>query len=120
MSILFGGKGMTNAQAKIGKSGAKICYVAIGDSWLIGEGASLNESWPAVLTRHLNEKRLRVELVVKPSRTGGQRKRRLLLAPYAPQELASETALEQSLSIYSTLTWRQSPRSQPGQFATKS
>jgi len=48
----------------------KIRYVAIGDSNSIGEGASPNESWPAVLTRHLNEKGLRVELVANPSRTG--------------------------------------------------
>jgi lysophospholipase L1-like esterase len=48
----------------------KIRYVAIGDSYSIGEGASPNESWPAVLTRHLNEKGLRVELVANPSRTG--------------------------------------------------
>src|SRR5947207_13304485 len=48
----------------------KIRYVAIGDSYTIGEGASPNESWPAVLTRHLNEKGLRVELVANPSVTG--------------------------------------------------
>jgi acyl-CoA thioesterase I len=48
----------------------KIRYVAIGDSYSIGEGASPNESWPAVLTRHLNEKGLRVELVANPSVTG--------------------------------------------------
>ena len=48
----------------------KIRYVAIGDSYSIGEGASPNESWPAVLTRHLNEKGLRVDLVANPSRTG--------------------------------------------------
>jgi acyl-CoA thioesterase I len=48
----------------------KIRYVAIGDSYSIGEGASPNESWPVVLTRHLNEKGLRVELVANPSRTG--------------------------------------------------
>jgi acyl-CoA thioesterase I len=47
-----------------------IRYVAIGDSYSIGEGASPNESWPAVLTRHLNEKGLHIELVANPSRTG--------------------------------------------------
>ena len=54
-----------NAQEK-----NRIRYVAIGDSYTIGEGASPNESWPAVLTRHLNEKGLRVELVANPSVTG--------------------------------------------------
>ena len=48
----------------------KIRYVAIGDSYSIGEGASPNESWPALLTRHLTEKGLPVDLVANPSRTG--------------------------------------------------
>lgn len=52
------------------KRDVSIRYVAIGDSYSIGEGASPNESWPAVLTRHLNEKGLRVELVANPSVTG--------------------------------------------------
>jgi lysophospholipase L1-like esterase len=54
-----------NAQEK-----SRIRYVAIGDSYSIGEGASPNESWPAVLTQHLNEKGLRIELVANPSVTG--------------------------------------------------
>jgi len=59
---------MTNAQNKIDKE--KIRYVAIGDSYSIGEGALPNESWPALLTRHLNEKGINVDLVANPSRTG--------------------------------------------------
>ena len=47
-----------------------IRYVAIGDSYSIGEGASPNESWPALLTRHLNEQGLQVELIANPSVTG--------------------------------------------------
>jgi lysophospholipase L1-like esterase len=49
---------------------AKIRYVAIGDSYSIGEGASPNESWPAVLTRHLVEQGVQITLVANPSRTG--------------------------------------------------
>lgn len=49
---------------------ARIRYVAIGDSYSIGEGASPNDSWPALLTRHLNAEGLHVELVANPSRTG--------------------------------------------------
>ena len=49
---------------------AKIRYVAIGDSYSIGEGARPNEAWPAVLTRHLRAEGLRIELVANPSRTG--------------------------------------------------
>ena len=54
-----------NAQEK-----SRIRYVAIGDSYSIGEGASPNESWPAILTQHLNEKELRIDLVANPSVTG--------------------------------------------------
>jgi lysophospholipase L1-like esterase len=47
-----------------------IRYVAIGDSYSCGEGASPNESWPAVLTRHLNAQGIHVDLVANPSVTG--------------------------------------------------
>ncbi|HEY4284510.1 MAG TPA: SGNH/GDSL hydrolase family protein [Chthoniobacterales bacterium] len=47
-----------------------IRYVAIGDSYSIGEGAKPDESWPAVLTKHLHEKGIKIELVANPSRTG--------------------------------------------------
>jgi lysophospholipase L1-like esterase len=48
----------------------KIRYVAIGDSYSIGEGATPNESWPAVMTQRLNTQGLHVDLVANPSRTG--------------------------------------------------
>jgi lysophospholipase L1-like esterase len=59
---------MAIAQNRIDKE--KIRYVAIGDSYSIGEGASPNESWPALLTRHLNDKGVHIDLVANPSRTG--------------------------------------------------
>src|SRR2546423_15103423 len=55
------------AQNEIDK---RVRYVAIGDSYSIGEGASPDESWPALLTRHLNAQGLDVDLVANPSRTG--------------------------------------------------
>ena len=55
-----------NAQEKIGP----IRYIAIGDSYSIGEGASVNESWPAVMTRHLKARGVDVDLVANPSVTG--------------------------------------------------
>jgi lysophospholipase L1-like esterase len=61
---------MSSAPEKINKQAERIRYVAIGDSYSIGEGASLNESWPAVLTRQLNAEGLHVDLVANPSRTG--------------------------------------------------
>lgn len=59
-----------NAEDTIDKSPAMIRYVAIGDSYSIGEGASADESWPAVMTRHLNARGLHVDLVANPSVTG--------------------------------------------------
>ena len=59
---------VSTAEEKIDKG--KIRYVAIGDSYSIGEGALPNESWPALLTLHLNDKGLHVDLVANPSRTG--------------------------------------------------
>jgi lysophospholipase L1-like esterase len=48
----------------------KIRYVALGDSYTIGEGASPNESWPALLTHHLKAEGVDVDLVANPSVTG--------------------------------------------------
>src|SRR4029077_20512798 len=59
---------MATAQDKADNQ--KIRYVAIGDSYSIGEGATPNESWPAVLTRHLSAQGIHVDLVANPSRTG--------------------------------------------------
>src|SRR3982074_1274309 len=56
------------AQSKIEKE--KIRYAVIGDSYSCGEGASPKESWPALLTQHLNAEGLHVDLVSNPSVTG--------------------------------------------------
>src|ERR1700688_4510611 len=56
------------AQTQIEKE--KIRYAVIGDSYSCGEGASLKESWPALLTQHLNVQGLHVDLVSNPSVTG--------------------------------------------------
>jgi lysophospholipase L1-like esterase len=61
---------MAGAQEKIDQQAERIRYAAIGDSYSIGEGASPNESWPAVLTRHLNAQGVNADLVANPSRTG--------------------------------------------------
>src|SRR5437870_4358527 len=61
---------MACVQEKIDQQTERIRYAAIGDSYSIGEGASPNESWPALLTRHLNAQGLHVDLVANPSRTG--------------------------------------------------
>src|SRR6266403_1272878 len=48
----------------------RIRYAAIGDSYSCGEGATPKESWPALLTQHLNAQGLHVDLVSNPSVTG--------------------------------------------------
>jgi acyl-CoA thioesterase I len=45
-------------------------YVAIGDSYTIGEGAKPGEAWPNILTKHLREKGIIIELIANPSVTG--------------------------------------------------
>jgi len=48
----------------------RIRYAVVGDSYSCGEGASPKESWPALLTQHLNAQGLHVDLVSNPSMTG--------------------------------------------------
>jgi acyl-CoA thioesterase I len=52
------------------KAQEKIDYVALGDSYSIGEGASPKESWPSLMTRHLQAKGANINLVANPSVTG--------------------------------------------------
>ena len=56
------------AQPNIDKE--KIRYAVIGDSYSCGEGATPKESWPALLTQHLNAQGLHIDLVSNPSVTG--------------------------------------------------
>jgi lysophospholipase L1-like esterase len=60
---------MTNS-AFARASGEEIRYVAIGDSYSIGEGATPEESWPALLARHLTAEGINTALVANPSVTG--------------------------------------------------
>jgi lysophospholipase L1-like esterase len=48
----------------------KIRYAVVGDSYSCGEGATLKESWPALLAQHLKSQGLDVDLVSNPSVTG--------------------------------------------------
>lgn len=53
-----------------GGANAAIRYVAIGDSYSIGEGARLAESWPALLANRLRSAGIPIHLIANPSRTG--------------------------------------------------
>ncbi len=48
----------------------KIRYVALGDSYTIGEGTTEDKSWPAVMVNNLKNKGLDIELIANPSVTG--------------------------------------------------
>jgi acyl-CoA thioesterase I len=47
-----------------------IKFFPIGDSYTIGEGAGEEHSWPALLTKHVNEAGIPIRLVANPARTG--------------------------------------------------
>jgi len=49
---------------------SSIRYVALGDSYTIGSGASPEESWPAVITQRLQKKGIPIELVANLGREG--------------------------------------------------
>lgn len=48
----------------------EIRYVALGDSYTIGEGAEKNEAWPNLLTDHLIREGVSIRLIANPSVTG--------------------------------------------------
>ena len=47
-----------------------IRYISLGDSYTICTGAGFNESWPVLLSKHLNETGINNTLVANPSRSG--------------------------------------------------
>lgn len=47
-----------------------IRYVALGDSYTICTGAKEEESWPVLLTKHLKENNIDIELIANPSING--------------------------------------------------
>ncbi len=52
------------------KKDATIRYVALGDSYTIGEGAGQENSWPALLTGHLKQEGIPIDLVAQLAQTG--------------------------------------------------
>ena len=70
--VLLAGINFVHSQTNppVSSAPVKIRYAAIGDSYSIGEGASPEQSWPALLARHLTASGVNVELVSNPSRTG--------------------------------------------------
>lgn len=52
------------------KGDKNLKYVALGDSYTICEGTTADQSWPVLLTKHLNDQGVNVELAANPARTG--------------------------------------------------
>ncbi len=55
---------------KTGKEEKSIKYVALGDSYTIGEGAKAGEAFPDLLVNHLKENGINIVLSANPSVTG--------------------------------------------------
>ena len=49
---------------------AAVRYIAIGDSYTVGEGVAESESYPVLLTEHLRKEGVDIVLVANPSVTG--------------------------------------------------
>lgn len=48
----------------------EIRYVPIGDSYTIGKGVNIQENYPSMLTKHLQEKGLKIKLITNPAVSG--------------------------------------------------
>jgi lysophospholipase L1-like esterase len=48
----------------------QITYLPLGDSYTIGTGATKGNTWPEVLTQHLNDSGLVVNMIDNPARNG--------------------------------------------------
>lgn len=55
-----------NSQSQPGE----IKYIPIGDSYTIGNGVAVNDRWPNVMVRHLNEAGIKIRLVENPAVSG--------------------------------------------------
>jgi acyl-CoA thioesterase I len=55
---------------KTGKEDKSIKYIALGDSYTIGEGAKAGEAFPDLLVSHLKENGINIVLSANPSVTG--------------------------------------------------
>lgn len=52
------------------KNIAQVRYIALGDSYTIGTGAKKDEAWPVLLTKHLKENKIDIELIANPAQNG--------------------------------------------------
>lgn len=55
---------------QISKTEDKITYIAVGDSYTIGNGVLEKDRWPNVLVKHLNEAGINIRLIGNPAVSG--------------------------------------------------
>lgn len=55
---------------QVSKTEGEITYIAIGDSYTIGNGVAEADRWPNVLVKHLNEGGINIRLIANPSVSG--------------------------------------------------
>lgn len=60
----------TNQQSSASPTTTPIRYVALGDSYTIGQGIEASGAWPDVLANDLQKHGVNIELIANPSRTG--------------------------------------------------
>ncbi len=70
IGIIFSKYYKSNSSLGKTKNSEVIRYIALGDSYTIGEGVNPEEAWPNILTQHLKKDGINIELVANPSRTG--------------------------------------------------
>lgn len=48
----------------------RIRYVSLGDSYTVGEGVDREETWPTLLTKHLQKEGIAIDLIANLAKTG--------------------------------------------------
>lgn len=67
--ILLGCNKKPDASKSTQKAAVTMRYIPIGDSYTKGEGVSPEEAWPSLLTRHLQQSGVAIELIASPAQT---------------------------------------------------
>lgn len=68
--LILGSIGLTMSFFVQRQEPRQITYLPLGDSYTICTGATTSESWPVLLTQHLNERKLSCILANNPARNG--------------------------------------------------
>lgn len=70
LGIWFWYSKMMTSPEQPSASGSEITYIALGDSYTIGNGVQTEERWPNVLAAHLKSSGLNIRLIANPAVSG--------------------------------------------------